>query len=87
MAGRRIGRGWGLMRRSGWTGSEQRSAGGEDLELGRARQAALDAADARAGLTWRPLVADGVCGPASIAAMRRHGYSRWRDVGCAERAA
>jgi hypothetical protein len=56
--------------------------GGEDLELGRARQLELNAADARKGLlTWRPLVADGVCGPASIAAMRRHGFKRWRDVG------
>jgi hypothetical protein len=61
--------------------------GGEDLQLGKARQAALNAADARLGLTWRPLVVDGVGGPASVAAMRRHGYERWRDVGCAERAA
>jgi hypothetical protein len=26
------------------------------------------------------LVVDGVCGPASLAAMRRHGFARWRDV-------
>ena len=54
--------------------------GGEDLELGRARQRALNTADARDGLTWRPLVVDGVCGPASLAAMRRRGFARWRDV-------
>jgi hypothetical protein len=54
--------------------------GGEDLLLGRARQAALNALDAAAGLTWSPLVVDGVCGPASLAAMRRHGITRWRDV-------
>lgn len=52
----------------------------EDLELGRQRQAVLNARDAKAGLTWRPLVVDGVCGPASLGAMRRHGLSRWRDV-------
>jgi hypothetical protein len=54
--------------------------GGEDLELGRARQAALNARDAKAGATFRPLVVDGVVGPASLAAMRRHGFARWRDV-------
>jgi hypothetical protein len=54
---------------------------------GRRRQAALNAADARAGNTWRPLVVDGVCGPASVQAMRRHGNEHWRNVGCAERAA
>lgn len=59
----------------------------EDLLVGKRRQATLNAADARAGHTYRPLTVDGVCGPASIAAMRRHGYTRWRDVGAAERAA
>jgi N-acetylmuramoyl-L-alanine amidase len=54
--------------------------GEEDLILGRARQAILNAADAKAGHTLRPLTVDGVCGPASIKAMRRLGYSRWRDV-------
>jgi hypothetical protein len=53
---------------------------GQDLEIGRDRQVALNARDARAGNTYRPLVVDGVCGPASLAAMRRHGFSRWRDV-------
>ena len=55
--------------------------GGEDIELGKRRQLALNAADAKAGNTWSPLVIDGVAGPASIAAMRRHGLHRWRDVG------
>lgn len=54
--------------------------GGEDLELGRARQAALNARDANAGCTLRPLVVDGIVGPASLAAMRRLGFARWRDV-------
>lgn len=54
--------------------------GGEDLALGKRRQIALNAADARAGNTYRPLVVDGVCGPASLAAMRRLGFPRWRDV-------
>jgi hypothetical protein len=54
---------------------------GEDLELGRQRQLVLNDADAKAGLTFRPLVVDGVCGPASLAAMQRHGYRRWGDVG------
>lgn len=62
-------------------------AGEEDLVLGRRRQAALNAADAKAGRTFRPLVVDGVVGPASIATARRQGYTRWRDVGMAERAA
>ena len=53
---------------------------GEDLDLGKRRQRALNTLDARAGLTWSPLVVDGVCGGASIAAMRRHGLKRWRDV-------
>ncbi len=52
----------------------------QDLEVGRRRQVALNARDARAGNTCRPLVVDGVCGPASLAAMRRHGFARWRDV-------
>lgn len=52
----------------------------QDLELGRARQRRLNELDAKAGLTWRPLALDGICGGASIAAMRRHGFARWRDV-------
>ncbi len=59
----------------------------QDLALGKQRQLALNALDAKAGNTARPLVADGVCGPASMAAMRRLGFDRWRDVGMAERAA
>jgi len=54
--------------------------GGEDLMLGKRRQATLNAADARAGLTYRPLTVDGVAGPRSLDAMRRHGFRRWRDV-------
>lgn len=58
----------------------------DDLVRGRERQLALNALDARAGNTVRPLVVDGLVGAASIAAMRRLGYTRWRDVGMAERA-
>ena len=58
-----------------------------DLELGKQRQAALNAIDAWRGNTYRPLVVDGLVGPASLAAMRRLGFARWRDVGMAERAA
>lgn len=52
-----------------------------DIELGRQRQAYLNALDARRGNTLRPLTVDGLVGPASIAAARRLGYARWRDVG------
>jgi hypothetical protein len=55
--------------------------GGEDLEVRKRRQAALNAADARAGNTYRPLVVDGIVGPASLAAARRLRFARWRDVG------
>lgn len=55
--------------------------GDEDLELGRTRQIWLNAADASAGHTYRPLTVDGICGPASLLAMQRHGFARWRDVG------
>lgn len=48
-------------------------ARGEDLELGRARQRALNARGER-------LTVDGLVGPGSIAAMRRRGFVRWRDV-------
>lgn len=47
--------------------------GGEDLLLGKQRQSALNARGER-------LAVDGVVGPASIAAMQRHGFARWRDV-------
>jgi hypothetical protein len=47
--------------------------GGEDLELGRHRQAALVARGER-------LEIDGLVGPASLAAARRQGFARWRDV-------
>lgn len=45
----------------------------EDLELGRRRQAALVARGER-------LEVDGLVGPASLAAARRQGFARWRDV-------
>ena len=48
-------------------------AGGEDLLIGGQRQAALVARGER-------LTIDGVVGPASIAAARRQGFTRWRDV-------
>jgi len=54
--------------------------GGEDLELGRARQARLNELDAKAGNTFRPLVVDGIVGPASLSTARRLGFARWRDV-------
>lgn len=47
--------------------------GGEDLLVGKQRQDALNARGER-------LAVDGVVGPSSIAAMQRHGFSRWRDV-------
>lgn len=47
--------------------------GKEDILLGKERQLALNARGAR-------LTVDGVCGPASWAAMRALGISRWRDV-------
>jgi len=54
---------------------------GQDLSLGRQRQARLNQLTAlRHDLCAVPLLVDGVCGPASLAAMRRHGFSRWRDV-------
>lgn len=45
----------------------------EDITTSTGRQAALNA-------RGEQLVIDGVCGAASIAAMRRHGFARWRDV-------
>jgi hypothetical protein len=47
--------------------------GGEDLELGRARQAVLVARGER-------ITVDGLVGPASLAAARRQRYAKWRDV-------
>ena len=52
----------------------------QDVDLARARQAWLNARDARAGNTYRPLDVDGLPGPASLATARRHGFTRWRDV-------
>jgi hypothetical protein len=49
-------------------------ASGEDLGIARRRQVALNARGER-------LAVDGLVGPASIAAARRHGFARWRDVG------
>lgn len=48
-------------------------AGGEDLELGKRRQAALNV---RGG----SLRVDGIVGPASLAEAERQGFARWRDV-------
>lgn len=47
--------------------------GREDIEVGRARQTLLTERGAQ-------IVADGIVGPASIAAARSQGYARWRDV-------
>lgn len=52
----------------------------EDLEVGRARQRALNAEANRRGETWRPLVVDGLVGPASLARARQLGFAKWRDV-------
>ena len=56
----------------------------EDLEVGKRRQAALNAAArktaAAAGIAYQLVVVDGIVGPASIAAARRLGFARWRDV-------
>lgn len=46
---------------------------GQDLELGRARQRTLVA-------MGEQLTVDGMVGPASLAAARRRGFARWRDV-------
>ena len=54
--------------------------GYEDHKLGEFRQAALNAIDAKAGNTNRPLVVDGIVGPASLATAGRLGFTRWRDV-------
>jgi hypothetical protein len=48
-------------------------ASGQDLAVGRRRQTALNARGER-------LTVDGLVGPASVAAARRHGFARWRDV-------
>jgi hypothetical protein len=53
---------------------------GEDLTLGRKRQAELNRLDSVAGNTYRPLVVDGVLGPSSIATMRRLGFRSWEAV-------
>ncbi len=52
----------------------------EEMSLGRRRQVELNTRDAKAGNTIRPLATDGIVGPASISAMQRHGFARWRDV-------
>ena len=48
-------------------------AAGQDLKIGRARQRWLVARGER-------LEVDGLVGPASLAAARRQGWARWRDV-------
>lgn len=45
----------------------------EDITKGKDRQAALNA-------RGESLIVDGIVGPSSMAAMRRHGFERWRDV-------
>lgn len=52
----------------------------QDVTLARQRQAALNAIDAKAGNTIRPLAVDGLPGQATMTAMRRLGFTRWRDV-------
>jgi len=55
-------------------GAEPVLAGqGQDLELGKRRQAALNERGER-------LEVDGQVGPASLAAAWRQGFARWRDV-------
>lgn len=54
--------------------------GGQDLELARQRQRRLNELTAATHPGNQLLAIDGICGPASIAAMRLHGYLRWRDV-------
>jgi hypothetical protein len=46
---------------------------GKDIEIGKARQAALVARGAR-------LEVNGLVGPSSLAAARQQGFARWRDV-------
>lgn len=65
----------------GFEGLDYDYDGGEDLAVGKRRQAELNALDAKAGNTIRPLVVDGIVGPGSMAAARRLGFTRWRDVG------
>lgn len=52
----------------------------EEQQLARQRQTRLNQLDAKDGLTFRPLAVDGIVGPASITAMARHRFDRWRDV-------
>lgn len=52
----------------------------QDLAIGRARQAELNALANRRGETWAPLAVDGLVGPASIGRARQLGFGRWRDV-------
>ncbi len=65
-----------LTRQSGFESLDY--ATGEDLTVGKKRQSILVA-------RGESLVVDGVVGPATIAAMRRQGFRRWRDVGAATR--
>ncbi len=51
-----------------------------DLELGKDRQRRINELTAAKQTRCAPLKVDGVCGPASVAAMRLHGFQRWRDV-------
>lgn len=62
---------WRRLAARGFEGHDYDSA--EDLVVGRHRQRALND-------RGEQLVVDGVCGPGSMAAMRRQGFARWRDV-------
>lgn len=72
-------RGWGdpgdeIYRRLAALGCEAVDYNNEDdIVRGKQRQAALNARGAK-------LTVDGICGPASIAAMIKAGFKRWRDV-------
>jgi len=52
----------------------------EDRIASKWRQAALNARDLATRFAGPRLTIDGLCGPASIAAMKRQGFVRWQDV-------
>jgi hypothetical protein len=62
---------WSALAALGFEGVDY--AGGEDLEVGRRRQTQLV-------MRGEQLIVDGLVGPASLAAARRQGFARWRDV-------
>lgn len=79
-------RGWGdpgdeIFARLAFAGAEPvHLASNDDLVLGMQRQRVLNSMDARRGNTVRPLIVDGIVGPASMATMRRLGFVRWNEV-------